>query len=151
MSQDDESRFSGFPEEITFTATGRTSLKDVHLIALSVVVVGFLFAIIAPPEGYILFAIFVLLAAGYDILFLRKSQKPLKVSLFLRTDPVEAQFSGSRIGEIRVGTIVTDMDEPNELGFRPEPGKKINIWHFETEEDARIVAKRLGMYLPFES
>jgi hypothetical protein len=150
LSEDDESRFSAFPEVVTFTAIGRRSLKDIHLIALSVVVVGVLFAILAPPAGYVLFAVFVLIAAGYDMVFIRKYQRPLKVSLYLRTDPVEAQFGGASIGEIKTGTIITEMDEPNELGFRPEPRKRPNVWHFESEEEARLVAKRLSMYLQVE-
>ena len=66
----------------------------------------------------LLCAFFILLAAGYDIIFLRKSQKPVKVSLYLRKDPVEATYKDNKVGEIKNGTIVTDMDKPNEIGYR---------------------------------
>ncbi|MCL5068253.1 MAG: hypothetical protein M1368_07865, partial [Thaumarchaeota archaeon] len=105
MSED--SRFSEFPEVITFEGVGRASLKQIHIIALSLVILGVIFAILAPPGGYILLIIFILIAAGYDVLFIRKSQKPVRLSLHLRTDPVEATYDDARMGEIKSGTIVT--------------------------------------------
>ena len=148
MSED--SRFSEFPEVITFEGVGRASLKQIHIIALSLVVLGVIFAILAPPGGYILLIIFILIAAGYDVLFIRKSQKPVRLSLHLRTDPVEAIYDDARMGEIRSGTIITDMDNANELGFRPAPNKELLVWKFDSEEDAKVVAKRLSMYLQVE-
>ncbi|MDG6995109.1 MAG: hypothetical protein JRN52_04225 [Nitrososphaerota archaeon] len=149
MSED--SRFSEFPEVITFEGVGRASLKQIHIIALSLVILGVIFAILAPPGGYILLIIFILIAAGYDVLFIRKSQKPVRLSLHLRTDPVEATYDDARMGEIKSGTIVTDMDNANELGFRPAPNKELLVWKFDSEEDAKAVAKRLSMYLQVES
>nr|MDG6922156.1 hypothetical protein [Nitrososphaerota archaeon] len=121
------------------------------IIALSLVILGVIFAILAPPAGYILLIIFILIAAGYDVLFIRKSQKPVRLSLHLRTDPVEATYDDARMGEIRSGTIVTDMDNAKELGFRPAPNKELLVWKFDSEEDAKVVAKRLSMYLQVES
>ena len=42
------------------------------------------------------------------------------------------------------------MDNPNELGFRPSPKRNLLVWEFQSEDDARIVAKRLLEYLPKE-
>ena len=111
--------FSEYPEVVEFQGIGDVSLKQIHLIALSVVGLGVVFALLAPPGGYIALIFFILLAAGYDLVFLRKSQKPVRISLYLRKDPVEATYQEKKLGQINNGTIVTDMDNPNELGFRP--------------------------------
>ena len=142
--------FSEYPEVVEFQGIGDISLRQIHLIALSVVGLGVAFAILAPPGGYIALGLFILLAAGYDMIFLRKSQKPVKISLYLRKDPVEAVYQEKKLGEISNGTIVTDMDNPNELGFRPAAKRKLLVWEFQSEDDARIVAKRLLEYLPNE-
>lgn len=152
MSEDEKnSRFSEFPEVVNFEGVGRASLKQIHLIALSVVALGLLFAVLAPPGGYILLIIFILIAAGYDMVFIRKSQRPVRLSLHLRTDPVEAMYEERRMGEIKSGTIVIDMENPDELGFRPAPNKDLLVWKFDSEENAKIVAKRLLMYLQVEN
>ena len=142
--------FSEYPEVVEFQGVGNVSLKQIHLIALSVVGLGIVFAVLAPPGGYIALVFFILLAAGYDLIFLRKSQKPVKISLYLRKDPVEAAYQEKKLGQISNGTIATDMDNPNELGFRPSPKRKLLVWEFQSEDDARIVAKRLLEYLPKE-
>ncbi len=147
----EDSRFSEYPEEITFEGVGKASLKQIHIIALSLVALGLIFAILAPPGGYLVLIIFILIAAGYDMLFIRKSQKPVKLTLHLRTDPVEATYDDARMGEIRTGTLVVDMDDPSELGFRPAPDKELFVWKFDSAESAKMVAKRLSMYLRVES
>ena len=142
--------FSEYPEVVEFQGVGNISLKHIHLIALSLVCLGVAFAILAPPGGYIALFLFILIAAGYDMIFLRKSQNPVNISLYLRNDPVEATYKDKKLGQIKNGTIVTDMDDPRELGFRPAPNRKLLVWEFRSEDDARIVAKRLLEYLPKE-
>jgi len=142
--------FSEYPEVVEFQGIGNISMKQIHLIALSLVCLGVAFAILAPPGGYIALFLFILIAAGYDMIFLRKSQKPVNISLHLRNDPVEATFKEKKLGQIKNGTIVTDLDDPKELGFRPAPSRKMLVWEFRSEDDARIVAKRLLEYLPKE-
>ena len=139
---------SNYPEVVSFTGVGRSPLKQIHLIALSLVALGVIFAYVAPPGGYLLLLLFILIAAGYDLIFIRKSQRPVKISLYLRTNPVEAQFGEKKIGEILTGAIADDMEKLNELGFRPAPNRDLMIWTFDSPEDARFVAKRLLEYLP---
>jgi hypothetical protein len=141
---------SGYPEVVEFQGIGNISLRHIHLIALSLVALGIVFAVVAPPGGYIALGLFILIAAGYDLLFLRKSQKPVKISLYLRSDPVEATYQDKELGQISSGTIVTDMDSPRELGYRPTPKSKLLIWEFESEVDRDTVAKRLLEYLEKE-
>jgi hypothetical protein len=140
--------YDAYPETVSFTGIGRASLKSIHLIAISLVALGVVFAILAPPGGYILLAIFILLAAGYDIVFIRKSQNPVRLDLQLRMNPVQATFNERLMGEITSGTIETDMDNANELGYRPAPNKELRVWIFDSESDAKIAAKRLLEYLP---
>lgn len=142
--------FSGYPEVVEFEGVGNASLKHIHLIALSLVALGIVFSILAPPGGYLALAVFILLAAGYDLFFIRRSQRPVTVSLYLRKDPVEATHQDKKLGKIESGYIVTDLDSTRELGFRPTPGSKLVIWEFKSEEDAKIVAKRLLEYLQNE-
>ncbi len=142
--------FSEYPEVVEFQGPRNTSMKQIHLIALSLVCLGVVFAILAPPGGYIALIIFILIATGYDLIFLRKSQKPVQVVLYLRKDPVEASYHDEYIGQITSGTIVTKMDDPRELGFRPGPKQKLLIWEFKSEEDTKNAAKRLLEYLPEE-
>ena len=141
---------SQYPEVVEFQGIGDISLKHIHLISLSLVALGIAFAILAPPGGYIALGLFILIAAGYDLIFLRKSQKPVKISLYLRRNPVEATYQDKDIGAIKMGSIITDMDKPNELGFRPTPKSKLLVWEFDSESDAKLVAKRLLEYLPEE-
>lgn len=142
--------FSDYPEVVEFKGVGNVSLLQIHLIALSLVALGVVFAYLAPPGGYFALGLFILIAAGYDIVFIRKSQNPVRISLYLRKDPVEATYKDKKIGQIKNGTIITDMDNPHELGFRPAPNRKILVWEFQSEDDARIVAKRLLEYIPRE-
>jgi hypothetical protein len=143
-------RANNYPEIVTFEGVGNASLLQIHIIAASVIVLGIIFAILSPPGGYVALIFFILLATGYDFVFIRKSQKPVRVSLYLRTNPVEASYGERKIGEIKGGTLVVDMENPNELGFRPTPKKRIAVWKFDSEKDAKIVAKRLLEYLPKE-
>jgi len=147
-SKTTDARYDEYPETVSFTGVGHASLKSIHLIAISLVVLGVVFAILAPPGGYILLALFILLAAGYDIVFIRKSEKPVRLDLKLRMNPVQAMFNERLMGEIASGAIDTEMDSPNELGYRPAPNKNLRVWIFDSEGDAKIVAKRLLEYLP---
>lgn len=148
MSKDKD--LSSYPESVSFKGVGNISLRHIHLISLSVVVLGVVFAILAPPGGYIALLVFILIAAGYDIFFIRKSQEPVELTLYLRKDPVEAFYEERALGPIDKGVVVTDMDSPNELGFRAAPNRRLLIWEFESEDEAKMVAKRLLEYLPEE-
>jgi hypothetical protein len=141
-------RYNAYPEKVSFTGIGHASLKSIHIIAICLVALGVVFAILAPPGGYVLLAVFILLAAGYDIVFIRKSQNPVRLDLQLRMNPVQATFNERLMGEIASGTIETDMESPNELGYRPVPNKELRVWIFDSESDAKIAAKRLLEYLP---
>ena len=141
---------SEFPEFVEFEGVGNVSLLQIHLIALAVVCLGIVFAILAPPGGYVALVIFIILGLLYDLFFIRRSQKPVRVKLFLRTDPVQASFGESEIGEIKSGTLVTEMDRANELGFRAAPNHQLSVWIFDSPDDAKTAARRLLMYLPQE-
>ncbi len=141
---------SEFPESVEFEGIGNVSLLQIHLIALAVVALGVVFAVLAPPGGYIALVIFIIVALLYDLFFLRRSQRPVRVTLFLRTDPVQACFGENKIGEIKSGTLVTDMENENELGYRATPNRQLSVWVFDTPKDAKIAARRLLEYLPLE-
>ena len=53
-----------YPEVVTFEGIGNASLLQIHIIAASVVALGIVFAILAPPGGYV--------ALGFFILFSRR-------------------------------------------------------------------------------
>jgi hypothetical protein len=142
--------FSEFPEFVEFEGVGNSSLLQIHLIALAVVGLGIVFAILAPPGGYLALVIFIILGMLYDLFFIRRSQRPVRIKLFLRTDPVQASFGESKIGEIKSGTLVTEMERANELGYRAAPSRQLSVWIFDTPDDAKTVARRLSMYLPHE-
>lgn len=139
---------SDYPDVVSFVGVGRASLKQIHLIAISLVVLGLIFAYLEPPQGIILLIIFIAIAAGYDMVFIRKSQRPVKISLYLKSNPVEAYYGDKKIGDIAFGAIETDMENPNELGYRPSPKKDMVTWVFDSPSDAQVVAKRLLKYLP---
>jgi len=139
-----------YPEKVEFEGIGNVSLLQIHLIAASVVVLGVVFAILAPPGGYVALVIFITMGAVYDIIFIRKSQKPVRLKLFLRADPVKATLGENNIGEIKSGTLVLDMENENELGYRAAPNRHLSVWVFDSAGDAKIVAKRLMEYLPVE-
>ncbi len=142
--------FSEFPEFVEFEGIGNSSLLHIHLIALAPVGLGIVFAILAPPGGYVALVIFIIIGLLYDLFFLRRSQRPVRVKLFLRTDPVQATFGESKIGEIKSGTLVTELESGNELGYRAAPNRQLSIWIFDSADDAKIAARRLSMYLPQE-
>jgi hypothetical protein len=147
LSSSDNSKY---PEVVEFEGVGNVALLHIHLISLSLVVLGIIFAILAPPGGYVALALFIVIAATYDIFFIRRSQKPVRVKLYLRTNPVEAKVGDNKIGEIKSGTLILDMDENNELGYRATPKRQISVWTFDSSMDAKIVAERLLEYLPAE-
>lgn len=133
-----------------FEGVGNVSLLQIHLISLSLVILGIIFAILAPPGGYIALAVFIVIATVYDLVFIRKSQKPVRVKLYLRTDPVQATLGENKIGEIKSGSIVLEMDKGNELGYRAAPNRQLAVWRFDSSEDAQFAAQRLSEYLPLE-
>ncbi len=135
---------------VEFEGVGRASLLQIHLIALSVVILGVVFAIVAPPGGYVALVAFIIIGAAYDIIFIRKSQKPVRIKLYLRTDPVEAMLGDRKIGEITSGTLIVDMENDNELGYRAAPHRPVSAWVFDSPEDAKTVANRLLEYLSME-
>lgn len=141
---------SGYPEVVEFEGVGNASLLHIHLISLSLVGLGIIFAILAPPGGYVALIIFIAIATVYDLIFIRKSQKPVRIKLFLQTDPVEAVLGDNKIGEIKSGTLVLGMEKGNELGYRAAPNRRVSIWLFDSPEDAKVTAKRLLEYLPVE-
>jgi hypothetical protein len=141
---------SQYPEEVEFEGVGNTSLLQIHLISLSLVGLGIVFAYLAPPGGYVALVVFIAIAAGYDLIFIRKSQRPVRIKLFLRTNPVEATLNGNKIGEVKSGSLVLKMDSPRELGYRAAPNKQLSVWIFDSAQDAEITAKRLLEYLPAE-
>jgi|GEM_PF-1615541 hypothetical protein len=143
----DEGRFEEFPETVDFVGVGNPSMKSVHLISAFVLGVGALITFLDFPSGLLLLAIFIVIVLGFEMLILRRSTRPVKITLHLRKDPVEASQGMFSLGPITMGAINTDMESPNELGFRPAPGKEIRVWTFRTKEEAQIVAKRLLQYL----
>ena len=142
---------SEYPEVVEFEGVGNISLLQIHLISLSLVALGVVFAYLAPPGGYIALAVFIVIATAYDLVFIRKSQKPVRVKLYLRSDPVQAALGENKIGEIKSGSLVLEMDRNNELGYRASPNRQLSIWTFDNPDDAKIVARRLMEYLPLES
>ena len=140
-----------YPEVVTFEGIGDIPMLQHHIIALSLVTLGVVFAIVAPPGGYVALAVFIVIATGYDLVFIGKSMKPVRISLFLRTTPVKAMLGDYPLGEIKTGTIIEDMGNPRELGYRPAPNKKVKVWTFDLEEDAKLVAQRMLEYLPREA
>jgi hypothetical protein len=141
---------SEFPEFVEFEGVGNSSLLQIHLIALAVVGLGIVFAILAPPGGYVALVIFIILGLLYDLFFIRRSQRPVRIKLFLRTDPVQASFGENKIGEIKSGTLVTEMERANELGYRAAPNRQLSVWIFDTPDNAKTTSRRLSMYLPHE-
>ena len=121
-------RTNEYPEIVSFEGVGNASLVQINIIAVSVIILGVIFAILSPPGGYVALILLIL----------------------LRTNPVEASYGERKIGEIKGGTLVVDMENPNELGYRPAPNKRIAVWKFDSEKDAKIVAKRLLEYLSKE-
>lgn len=143
--------WDNFPEEVEFTGVGNTPLLQVHISAGLLILVGVILAVEAPPAGFFALALFLVIVLGVESWMFRRSQKKLRISLMLRTNPVEA-FQGSyRVGVIDHGSIETEMDSPNDLGYRPMPKNDLIVWTFDTIGDKEIVARRLLEYLPRDS
>jgi hypothetical protein len=150
IGEDDEvipSELQEFPDVVNFVGVGNPSMKSAHLISIFVVAVGLLIAAVDYPIGLIVLVIFILIALGFEVFISKWSTRPVKVSLHLRKNPVEASQGMFSLGPITQGTIEINMEDPRELGYRPAQGKELLVWKFETIEDARTVAKRLLMYL----
>ncbi len=153
LSGDDENKFgeeqySEYPETVEFSGIGYTSLLQVHISAALIVAVGVILAIEAPPEGLFALILFLLIVLGVEMWMFRRSPKKLRLTLYLRRNPVEAYQGDYKIGKIDHGSFETDMDDPNDLGYRPAPKKNLIVWSFDSEHDKQIVAKRLLEYLP---
>lgn len=155
MEEDDDDekidpRLLQYPETVQFTGVSETSLKSTHVTSLAVVVAGVLIAINDFPAGLLLLVVFLLIVFGFEAWMMKKSVKRLRITLYLREDPVQAVEGSYRIGEVATGAIDTNMEEPNELGFRPAPKRRQLVWTFDSKHDAEVVAKRLLEYLPRE-
>lgn len=140
--------FSEYPDVVEFSGIGFTSLLQVHISAALIVIVGVILAIDAPPEGLFALIAFLIFILGIEMWMFRRSQKKLRLALHLRENPVEAYQGDYKVGAIDHGTIETEMDNPNDLGYRPAPKKNLIVWTFDSEKDKQIVARRLLEYLP---
>ncbi len=143
-------RLLQYPETVQFTGVSESSLKSTHVTSLAVVVAGVLIAINDFPAGLLLLVVFLLIVFGFEAWMMKKSVKRLRITLYLREDPVQAVEGSYRIGEVATGAIDTNMEEPNELGFRPAPKRRQLVWTFDSKQDAEVVATRLLEYLPRE-
>ncbi len=150
-SENNEARLSEYPESVEFIGIGNASLKTVHIASLLVVTSGLVITIVDFPNGLLLLGAFLIIVFGFETFMIRRSRKSVTITLYLREDPVEAMEGLHSIGAIRSGTIDTEMDEPNELGFRPATDRDLLVWTFESENEKEIVAKRLLMYLQRDS
>ncbi|MGI0080351.1 MAG: hypothetical protein ACRECH_12085 [Nitrososphaerales archaeon] len=154
MEEDDEDaekidpRLLQYPETVQFTGASVASLKSTHVISLAVVIAGLLIAINTYPAGLLLLVVFLAIVFGFEFWMMKKSVKVLRITLYLREDPVQAADGSYRIGEIETGAIDVDMEKSNELGFRPAPKHRQLVWTFDSEHDAEVTAKRLLEYLP---
>lgn len=139
---------SQYPEAVQFTGVMETSLKPVHFSSILLIIVGILVAISLYPTGLLLLVAFLVIVLLYESWMIRKSEREIRISLLLREDPVGAMQGSDRVGEISTGSIETEMEDPNKLGFRPAPDRELIVWTFDSKEDAQTVAKRLLEYLP---
>lgn len=149
LAQDNgERRNSEYPETVEFSGIGLTSLLQVHISAILIVVVGVIIAVEAPPQGLLLLVVFLLLVLGIEMWMMHRSQKKLRLVLHLRENPVEAFQGDYKVGKIDHGSIEPEMDDPSDLGYRPAPKKRLIVWTFDSEKEKQVVAKRLLEYLP---
>ena len=137
-----------YPETVEFSGIGYTSLLWVHISAAMIVLVGVLIAIEVPSAGFFLLAAFLVIVLGIEMWMFRRSQKKLRLTLDLRKSPVEAYDGNYKVGSIDHGSIETEMDNPNDLGYRPAPKKNMIVWTFDSEREKQIAAKKLLEYLP---
>lgn len=137
-----------YPEKVEFSGIGYTSLLQVHISATLIVLVGVIIAVVAPPQGLFLLLAFLVFVLLVEMWMFRRSRKELRLTLYLRENPVEAFQDTYKIGTIDHGSIDPEMDNPNELGYRPAPKKDLIVWTFDSESDKQIVVKRLLEYLP---
>jgi hypothetical protein len=147
-NKSDDAQHSEYPETVEFSGVGYTSLLQVHISAALIAVVGVILAIEAPPEGLFALIAFLIFILGIEMWMFRRSQKKLRLTLYLWRRPVEAYQGDYRIGRIDHGAIETDMENLNDLGYRPAPKKNLIVWSFDSEHEKQVVAKRLLEYLP---
>jgi hypothetical protein len=146
-SEEEETR-SEYPEKVEFSGVGYAPLLQVHISAGLIVLVGVIVAIVAPPQGLFLLLAFLVFVLLIEMWMFRRSRKELRLTLYLREDPVVAYQGIYRVGSIEHGSIDPDMENPNELGYRPAPKKDLIVWKFDSASDKQIAAKRLLEYLP---
>ncbi len=145
-----DSHLLQYPETVEFSGVVQSSLKTVHISSLAVIAAGILIAINDYPAGLLLLVVFLLIVLAFELWMIKKSVKKLRITLYLRENPVQAFEGRYQVGEIATGTIETQMDNPNELGFRAAPKRRLLTWTFDSRREAETVAKRLLEYLPKE-
>jgi hypothetical protein len=150
-AEGEEDDHSGYPEKVEFSGVGYTPLLQVHISAALIILVGVIVAIVAPPQGLFLLLAFLVIVLLIEMWMFRRSRKELRLTLYLRENPVEAYQDNYKVGSIDHGSIDPEMDNPNELGYRPAPKKDLIVWTFDSESDKKIVAKRLLEYLPSDA
>jgi hypothetical protein len=149
IDDDDTNKFT-YPEKVEFSGIGYTSLLQVHISAALIILVGVIVAIVDSPQGLFLLLAFLVIVFLIEIWMIRRSRKELRLTLYLRENPVEAYQGTFKVGSIDHGSIDPEMDSPSELGYRPSPKKDLIIWTFDSEQDKQIAAKRLLEYLPLD-
>lgn len=142
---------SEYPETVEFSGIGYTPLLQVHISAALIILVGVIVAVVAPPAGLILLLVFLVFVLLIEAWMFRRSPKKLRLTLHLRQNPVEAFQGDYKVGSIEHGSIEPEMENPNQLGYRPAPKKDLIVWTFDSENDKRIVEKRLLEYLSRDS
>ncbi len=150
QNDDEADSWSEYPETIEFSGIGYTPLLQVHISAFLIILVGVIIAVVLRPAGLILLLVFLVFVLLVEAWMFRRSPKKLRLTLHLRENPVEAFQGDYKVGIIDHGTVEPDMDNPNELGYRPTPKKELIVWTFDSENDKRIVEKRLLEYLSRE-
>jgi hypothetical protein len=147
-AEDEIPSHQDYPDTVEFEGTVYTSLKQVHISGFLIALVGVIVAYSDPLLGFPVLIVFLLIVLAVEAWMIRKSRKQLRLTLHLLTDPVEATQGTYKVGVIEHGTIDTDMDAPNELGYRPAPKRSLITWTFDSVEDKEYAAKRLLEYLP---
>lgn len=150
QNDDEDDSWAEYPETIEFSGIGYTPLLQVHISAFLIILVGVIIAVVVRPAGLILLLVFLVFVLLVEAWMFRRSPKKLRLTLHLRENPVEAFQGDYKVGSIDRGTVEPDMDNPNELGYRPTPKKELIVWTFDSENDKRIVEKRLLEYLSRE-
>ena len=140
-----------YPEVVELRGTPNRNFWADHIISIIVIAAGVANAVINFPIGLLILVFFGIVTLIYELWVRKKAKKEYKVSLYLRMNPVQASSGSTPLGPLASGAIKTEMDDLKELGFRATPKSKIIVWKFGSDEDAKVVAKRLLEYLPRDS